>query len=250
MPECDITKTGVVLELLETQRASRDASWRQQFYDAVVTASFKCADPQVFQGPDGFPYFGLLSPEPFVPFESFCISNLLETLTGRGLGAAINPRPEGSPDWVFSYGDLLTLRHFKAFEPPGVRVQPPPAVETIQRKETVLVAQPSESFLPGYSRRAINDFLTTRVGIKNPGVFLMNRSSGEQQLVFSVFPEDFRSEDDFRQLLGRISWYLPRHYSVVAVERSSDLARSFQPLWQTGGGSGSKDGKPWYKRWK
>lgn len=233
MPECDITKTGVTLELLETPQDARDAAWRRKFYEAVATASFRCTEPQVAEGPDGFPYFGLLSPEPFVGFESFCISNLLETLTENGLGVAINPEPGGSADWVFSYGDVLTLRLFQSLDVSGAGTPTPPSAETIEGGAAVLIGQPSETFLPGYCRRAIDRFLKSR-GVVDPKVFVMHRASdaAPQQLVFSVFPEDFPSADAFRDALNRISWFLPRHYPVVAIERASDLARSFAPLWK------------------
>ncbi len=75
-PKCDITKTQVIVELLQIPQEQRDDNWRQTFYDNVQTASFACGNPQIFNGPDGFPYFVLQTPEPNKPFESFCIRNM------------------------------------------------------------------------------------------------------------------------------------------------------------------------------
>jgi hypothetical protein len=106
--ECDITKTHVIVELLRVSKERRDDDWTQKFLDNVQTASFASDSPQIFNGPDGFPYFILRTPEPNKPFESFCIRNLKDFLLENGFGIAINPG-ENSVDWVFSHGDIVNL---------------------------------------------------------------------------------------------------------------------------------------------
>src|SRR5215467_13311784 len=74
-PECDITKTQVMVEMFRIPQDQRDDRWREKFCDNVQTASYACGSPQTFTGPDGFPYFILRTPEARKPFESFCIRN-------------------------------------------------------------------------------------------------------------------------------------------------------------------------------
>lgn len=74
--ECDINKTNSIYELLNTLKEKRDKNWKSEFFENIKTASFRCGNPQVFLGPDKFPYFALHLPEANTSFESFCISNL------------------------------------------------------------------------------------------------------------------------------------------------------------------------------
>src|SRR4029078_5915006 len=109
-PECDILKTQVILDLLSIPADKRDERWNQKFLTDIRTASFACTDPQIVKGPDGFPYFGLTTPEPGKPFTSYCIKNMAEDfLMDNGYGVVINPN-ENSADWVFSYGDIVNLQ--------------------------------------------------------------------------------------------------------------------------------------------
>src|SRR5262249_25866772 len=144
-----------------------------KFYTTVVDASFACGEPQVCEGPDGFPYFGLHSPPPMQPFDAYSISHLLELVTENGVGIALNPRGN-DVDWVFTYGELVSLRAFGAFDADTPFGDPPPAEENDEKGETtVILGEPSESVLPGYCRRALAAYLKESVGIKKPGVFLM-----------------------------------------------------------------------------
>src|SRR5688572_5443427 len=89
--ECDISKTQLLVDLFNVPLEQRDDAWRQNFYDNVQMASYACGNPQVFSGPDGFPYFILKTPEPNKPFESFCIRNMKDDfLLEKGFGVAIN----------------------------------------------------------------------------------------------------------------------------------------------------------------
>jgi hypothetical protein len=229
---CDIDKVGLVSDLLAVPPPQRDVSWRRQFYEGVVDASFACGEPQVLVGIDGFPYFSLLTPEPYKPFDSYCLCNLAEPVINKGFGAAINPLGQGA-DWVFSYGDLLTLHLFGKLavegEPSPANL---PARETIMQAERILVGQPSESYLPSSARAAIRQFLAQRAGIKDPGIYLMLRPSDNpsRQLVFSVYRNDFPSEVAFRSVLQGISWFLPRHYVVVSLDEEQRGSPNFEPL--------------------
>jgi len=228
MKVCDIQKTGVIVELFSVARDRRDAAWKQRFFENVFDASFACDNPQVFHGPDGFPYFKLLTPEPYKAFDSFCICNLLEYVTENGLGIAINPRPDGA-DWVFSYGDILCHRLYGAFE---VGQGQQGHTRTVIEKETkVLVGAPSETILPAYTRRILKSFIEHRTGDKSPGVFLMHNASDPipQSLVFSIQRERFANEQEFNRFMIGMSWFLPRHYPPTVLSKTQSISQ-FYPL--------------------
>jgi hypothetical protein len=230
-PECDITRTQVMVDLFKIPQEQRDDNWHQAFYDNVQTASFACGDPQVFKGPDDFPYFILRSPEPDKPFESFCIRNMKDDfLLDKGFGVAINPK-ENSVDWVFSYGDIVNLHLNKEFftKANTVEIQ---HEETIKKDEKMLIAQPSESFLPVQARQALRGFFQS-IGIKRPKIMLIGRTiDGQviQELAFNIFREDFQSIDQLNWRFKQISWFLPRHYIILSVPKNSSFTKHFADL--------------------
>ncbi|MEO6914475.1 MAG: hypothetical protein ABI151_01535, partial [Chitinophagaceae bacterium] len=106
--ECDIEKTAIVADLLKVPRTRRDDAWYRSFYTNIDTASFQSSSPQILTGPDGFTYFILRTPEPIVPFESFCLKNMTEQfLLHNGWGVVFNPKEDKSADWVFTYGSMV-----------------------------------------------------------------------------------------------------------------------------------------------
>ena len=230
-PECDITKTQVMVDLFQIPQEQRDDNWRQTFYDNVQTASYACGNPQIFTGPDGFPYFILRTPEPNKPFESFCIRNMKDDfLLDKGFGVAINPR-ENSVDWVFSYGDIVNLHLNKEFFSKTDTVEIENEV-TIKKDEKVLISQPSESFLPGQARQCLKAFLQS-IGIKRPKIMMVCRTiDGQviQELAFNIFREDFQSLDQLNYRLKQISWFLPRHYVVLSMPKDTNFTSHFADL--------------------
>jgi len=232
MKDCDIQKVETINALLRVPEEERDQAWRDKFYENVIDASFRCQEPQIIPGPDGFPYFALYSPEPYEPFDSFCICNLIDWCLKSGIGIVINPGPTGA-DWVFSYGDILTHQMFGVFVVEREESKHEPFEEvTLQKMEQILIGQPSDTFLPQAAREAIKRFFSQTYGKEDLGVFLMHRKDDEPptQLVFSIFQDEFDGKAHLPALLQQISWFLPRHYPILSLPRDSELIDSFEPL--------------------
>ncbi|HEX4351167.1 MAG TPA: hypothetical protein VH251_12305 [Verrucomicrobiae bacterium] len=229
MKVCDIQKTAKVDELFSVLSAQRDDAWKKEFYENVFDASFACGNPQVFHGPDGFPYFQLFTPEPYKAFDSFCVCNLLEYVTENGLGIAFNPRADGA-DWVFSYGDLLCHRLFGAFE--VGQIQRDHTQTVIEKPTQVLVSAPSEAILPACARRCLKSYIEFKTGDKSPGVFLMDNPASQpaRSLVFSMTRESFPDEASFNSFMTHLSWFLPRHYPPTILSNLAKPISQFYPL--------------------
>ncbi|HEX8514548.1 MAG TPA: hypothetical protein VF868_00005 [Bacteroidia bacterium] len=230
-PECDISKTQIMADLFSVPREKRDDKWKQTFFENVQTASFACNNPQVTIGPDGFPYFALSTPEPQKPFESFCIRNMKEDfLLEKGLGITINPT-DNSVEWVFSYGDIVNLHVNSEFysKTDNIEIE---NQETIKKKEEVLIAQPSESYLPAQTRSVIRKYLQDK-GIKQPKIMMICRKMDGtviQELAFNIFRENFSSVEQLNLFLRQLSWFLPRHYIILSVPKDSNLTNGFHNL--------------------
>lgn len=230
----DLDKTSILFELIQTPRAERDEKWQQTFLENIGQASFRCGDPQVVTGPDGFPYFQLFLPEPNQAFQCYVIDNMKDDfLLSSGFGVVINPT-ENRADWVLSYGDILNFHLNKEFYTKSATdFSNQAGEETVTENEKVMVGQPSEIILPEQTRKLLADFLTTN-GIAIPKVLLMMRhrkdgSGVSQDLVFNVTPHDFNDENTYRNVMQAISWYLPKHYTYIGMDENS-LASDFMPL--------------------
>lgn len=230
----DLDKTGEIFELVETPHEARDEAWNTAFLASLSGASFRCGDPQVIQGPDGFPYVQLLLPESGVGFQCYVIDRMKDDfLLERGLGVVINP-DNGAPDWVLSCGDILNLYLNQEFytteETPFSKDG---TDEIIEEQESVMVGQPAETLLPQVTRNVLRAFLEGN-GVAAPKVLLMMRQRKDgagitQELAFNLSPADFADEKTYRAVMQQLAWFLPRHYSILGIDESA-LAGSFMPL--------------------
>lgn len=230
----DLNKTDILYNLVQTPRNERDEMWQKAFLENIGQASFRCGDPQVITGPDGYPYFQLFLPEPNKEFQCFVIDRMKDDfLLTSGFGVVINPTPN-SADWVLSYGDILNLHLNKSFY---TTIETPFSKETsntiITANEKVMIGQPSETILPKQTRQLISEFLKMN-GVKSPKVLLMmkhnsNGNGVSQDIVFNLTPNNFKDENTYRSVMQTISWYLPRHYSFVGMDEQS-LGNGFMTL--------------------
>ena len=96
-----------------------------------------------------------------------------------------------------------------------------------------MVGQPAETLLPEVTRNVLRDFLRSR-GVAVPKVLLLmrhqqNETEVSQDLVFNITPESFGDEEAGRAVMQRLTWFLPRHYSIVRMQETT-LEDGFMPL--------------------
>lgn len=230
----DLNKTNAIFHLVQVPQADRDEQWQHSLLENLPEASFRCGNPQVVSGPDGFPYFQLLLPEPYQNFQCFVIDKMKDDfLLANGYGVVINPTAENA-DWVLSYGDILNFHLTKTFyTKEQTAFSKKTGDETIREEEKVMIGQPSETILPRQTRKLISDFLKTN-GIPTPKVLLMMRHVDEgkevsQDIVFNISPQSFDTEKEYQKVMQTIAWYLPRHYSFVGMDEKT-LGDSFMLL--------------------
>lgn len=226
----DLEKTAILTNLFEVAKENRDAEWNHEFLTHVAEASFACGNPQIIQGPDGFPYFQLETPMPNKPFQCYVISHMIpDFILERGIGIVINANT-GQPDWVFSYGSLVNFASRGEFYTTGTSLQLPKE-ETIGEHEDVLIGRPSEAFLPAAARTILRQFIEQQ-GIRDLKVALMSRKYGDevlQELVTNLTPHK-TGENLYEALQSHLQWFLPAHYSMVAMDEAGSLKDHFEPL--------------------
>ncbi len=220
---------------LAVPEAERGAKWRHRFYDLVETARLRRCDPQIFLGPDGFPYFALELPGEGDEGD-IAVGDLVDLATDRGFGIAIEPVGELAA-WVFTCGDLVTRRAFGGWEFPRIGVAPGESAtfrEVLKATERMQVEAPDESMLPRYVRPLLYLYFTRTLGIEEPAVLTLVSPDQEprEQLVFRIARDDFDDQDEFETAIAGVTWFLPRHL-VVSVLPTSVLAAlddAFIPL--------------------
>ncbi|MCX2477861.1 hypothetical protein OQY15_02090 [Pedobacter sp. MC2016-15] len=228
----DLEKTQIVATLLEVPREERNEQWVSQFLAALPLAAFRCGTPQLIAGPDGFPYFQLFVPQPGEEFQSYVIEEMINGfLVERGYGIVLNPGA-GQPDWVLTYGDVLNYQlNGSFFTLESLFSNSSNTEEVVAKGEEVMIGQPSEAILPAHTRKLLKDFFELN-GVLGPKVMLMMRKNGEnvsQDLAFNITPDLFESEEHYRNMMQTVTWYLPRHYSVVGLDESH-VENGFMPL--------------------
>jgi len=228
----DLNKTQALATLLEVPREERSETWVSQFLADLPFAAFRCGTPQLIAGPDGFPYFQLYIPAPGEEFQSYVIHEMISGfLVERGYGVVLNPG-SGQPDWVLTYGDILNYHlNGNFFTLDSLFSNSSNASEEVAQGEEIMIGQPAETILPSQTRKLLKDFFELN-GIQHPKVMLMMRKNGEevsQDLAFNITPKFFESEEHYRNMMQTVTWYLPRHYSVVGLDESN-VENGFMPL--------------------
>jgi hypothetical protein len=223
MPDIDVDQTDILVDLFKTPREQRNADWFAKFYAAVPTAAFHVVEnEEIFSGPDGFPYLRLIVPPADQEFRGFSLKVLLEQALDQGVGAVIFPETGQEPLWVFTYGNLLSLRITGTFD---ARESANMALKTAedpaeQKPREVMLAQPSEQFLPKPARKILKKYLQLN-GVGMPAMLLLNDTSlsPPQQLVFNLFRENYENDEHFKQVVQRLTWYMPPSYAIAVVPK-------------------------------
>lgn len=226
----DLDKTSEIYHLIETPVDERDNLWENRLLSNLPLASFKCGDPQVVVGSDGFPYFQLFLPEPMTSFQCFVIDRVKDDfLLEAGYGVVI--MSSKGAEWVLSYGDILCYHLNNSFYFENKLFSKNTTDEIIQSEEQVMIGAPDEKILPTQARRQLKDFLVMN-GLSCPKVLLMVRNSNGsivQDLVFNATVKDFKTEEKYRTVMQMLAWYLPKSYSYVGMDESV-FGRGFEPL--------------------
>lgn len=217
----DLEKTVIINALIETPISQRDQQWIANFLDNIADANLKLGAPEVVIASDGFPYVQLETVTSNENFQAFVISKQLPTLLLQGFGIVVNAQNE-QPDWIFTYGDIANFELNDSFYTDDSIFSKNRENVVIGSDEKVMIGQPSDAILPKYVRKQLREFLQ-HAGVKTPKTMLIARNFEDetqvkQDLVFNFTPAQFANEQDFHQVGNTITWFLPRHYSVLFID--------------------------------
>jgi hypothetical protein len=221
MPQFDLEKTGALRALFAVAREKRSEAWIQQFYATVPDASLIGFQPQVQQGPDHFPYFQLAIPDPG-PLTPFCVTHLLDYLLDNGYGIAIfgDASRTNHPEWVFSYGDLLSYSIYGRFDGDPAETGGSSGSAWGSRGDQVLRAAPSEEYLPARARRVLGNYLRTMFQHPDPKVALVinPKLKPARNLMINLTLAQYRGDRGKLDAAMRyLVWFVPSTYSLMPM---------------------------------
>lgn len=230
----DLGLTAELARLFEADRDMRDSAWRDRFYDVAWFAGVEAAG--VYAGPDGLPYLRFNLPREGEAFDSHCLANRAGDCLAAGWGAALFASADDPPDaaqFVFSLGVLDSLIRYDSPEGDPIDVvesglAPPPAPArrgwfsfgaAREEPRQVLLATPSDQFLPPYAAKALHKYLTRSWGLANPRVLLMTDMAlrPHRHLVIGKRRGEFADEQAAWQAMQYVLWHLPPMRSAVLL---------------------------------
>jgi hypothetical protein len=231
----DLRLTAELHRLFSQERETRDAAWYDRFYDVAWFASLEAAG--VYEGPDGLPYLRLNLPREGETFDSHCLANRAGDCLAAGWGAALFASAGDPPEaaqFVFSFGVLDSLIRYDSPEGDPIDLAEsalPP--ETAPKKRgwfgaargaprQVLLATPSDQFLPPYAAKALYTHLTRAWALPNPRIQLLTDMSmrPHRHLVIGKRRSDFADEQSAWTAMQHVLWHLPPSRSAVLLPDS------------------------------
>lgn len=232
----DLGLTAELSRLFQEDRDARDAAWLDRFYDVVWFAGLEVAG--ACAGPDGFPYLRFNLPREGEAFDSHCLANRAGDCLAAGWGAALFASADDPPEaaqFVFSLGVLDSLIRYDSPDGDPIDVMesaipPEPALAPRKRgwfglgpareaPRQVLLATPSDQFLPPYAAKALYKHLTQFWGLPNPRVLLLTDRAlrPHRHLVIGKRRSDFPDEQAAWQAMQYVLWHLPPMRSAVLL---------------------------------
>lgn len=212
-------EASIELKKLSRERPEkRDARWEAKFLENLGEAHLACLLPQIQQKKDGFKYFSMEIPDIGAPFQSYVVSEMIEShLLKDGLGVSVQSYHD-DPDVLISYGEILNYHYRKTFRS-SIKNWIAPTPNQFNEHGEILGGNPSDLIIHPLARKVILAYLVTH-NVHFPKVSLLNIMTDNgimNQLVFNLVPEMFQSNEHFHATLGRLSWYLPKHYTYSSI---------------------------------
>ena len=246
----DLDRTGRLQQLFAVPRDRRDAAWSDLFFDTAWCASVKVASPDVFTGPDGFPYLRLDVPRPG-PFDSQSLANLAGDCLKAHVGAALFASPDDPPEaaeYVLSMGLLDSLLRYDSPLGDPIDLADGPAQDgaaidftkplrreslVVAEAREVLVGTPSRDYLPPEAAAALSRHLEQIWGLGDPRVQLMVDTTlrPHRSLVIGRKRSEFAPDAAIDSMARALTWYLAPSRMVMLMPESWDL-KSMTPLRQ------------------
>ncbi len=190
-----------------------------QMLELFPKASFYYESWKKELGPDGFPYLNL-------NFKGengnqTTLKDIAERALSEGFGVTIN-KSANKVDWVFSLGDFIPLARA------GILVTHSSHIgfqsKRIEEEIKVQVGAPNEDIIPVTVRKHLRNYLQINLKIANPMFHLMfnPKDNPPWTIMFNFTRKDFRSEAEYQNAFGYLSWFFPKTVFTGSIENDKN----------------------------
>ncbi len=201
-----------VVERIVQGPSHPDDAWFTETARMLYELPLCVREDQLMMSPKGFPYFALYMPAEHEKCQSATIKAVMDYVIQWGLGVVLS-LADGRRFWELTHGHMLSWRLYGTPNPPRFWNAPPDTdgKEVLQEPEMIQVGQPNEQMLPPLVRDSLRRVMTDRLGIANPRVGLISRSSepGVSRIVFDLDEKLLGGEEGAVAAYGILVWYLP-----------------------------------------
>jgi len=211
-----------LVKLLSTPPALRDLNWQNKVFELFKDAQLTLEDDTPRTGPDGMPYIlASVKTDSKEPIRKLC-----QWLYEKGIGLVINPQKDEA-DFVFSYGMIWSFLATSNFIPNTESTERGKTIE-IKEGQKYYFGDLTDQIIPNIPRELLKEFFG-QSKITDPKVKLMSVDQKSFDICFSRESLDGLTEDEEKSLMEKLSWFLPRHYSM-AIVTTKNMPAEFMPL--------------------
>jgi hypothetical protein len=188
----------------------RDSQWEESFLRSLPDDFLRVKQATAENGPDSWPYlFCETDPKANEP-----ALKIIEWLSDKGIGLAINPRKE-APDFVLSYGMIWNFRERGEF----ITQTGPTSYENkivLEKGTGIIAGDASADYFPPYARAIVRQFFLDQ-NVMVPKFLLIGKDNVHFDLCFSLESLKAPPEAEHKGILEALSWFFPSHYSLALV---------------------------------
>jgi hypothetical protein len=170
-------------------------------------------------GPDNFPYVNLKLRAKNE--NQTTLKALAEKALSEGFGVTVN-KSANKVDWVFSLGDFISLARagFLISYDGKTGFQS----KRIEEETKIQIGAPNEDVIPMVVRKHLRNFMQTNLKITNPKFYIMfnPKDNPPWTIMFNFSRKDFRSEVEYQNTLGLLTWFFPKTVFMGAIENDSN----------------------------
>lgn len=213
-------------DLLITAQSQRDDLWEQRFLGALPSSSIYVMNKVPQMDPNGqWPYLWITDRADKAsqqPSQQENLKALMAWCVQEGLGLVFNPQ-KMSPDYIFNYGMVWHFFYKGCFFERRSAV--------FHNQKLDLKGSQSKSVdeltLPIQVRKILKEF-TQSHNVLNLQICQIDHQDGSWDLALDIDSLKPDSEEEQQNLLEALSWFLPPHYSLMALRRNQ--VKNWSPL--------------------
>ncbi len=201
----------ILVKHLSQPPSLRNEEWHHKAFELMVDANVTIENDDPKAGPDGMPYMlASIKIDSKEPCQKLC-----RWLYEKGIGLVVNPQKQ-DPDFVFSYGMIWSFLATNSFLPKTAASEEEKKDIEVTPGQQYYFGDLTDDIIPKTPRDLIKEFFK-QSKIITPQVKLMSADQQSFDICFSRESLNGLTEKEEANLMEKLYWFMPRHYSLAIV---------------------------------